>query len=78
VILGFLLSQLFAMNAAATEGAPPRRIDAQKPIRKHRTVTPCPGGALKRGALKKISFFFNSHGSGMNSSFMPVSTEYFF
>jgi len=27
VILGFLLSQLFAMNAAAPEGMPPRRIN---------------------------------------------------
>jgi len=26
VILGFSLSQLFAMNAAAPEGTPPRRI----------------------------------------------------
>jgi len=30
----------------AAEGAPPRRIDAQNPIWKHRTVPPCSGGAL--------------------------------
>jgi len=52
----FLFSQLFAMNAAAPEGTPPRRINNREDFRKHGTATPCPGGPLRRGAFISAIF----------------------
>ncbi len=49
-----LFLQLFAMNPAAPDGAPPRRIRVYKHICKHRTAPPCLGEALRRGALIKL------------------------
>jgi len=44
------------MNAAAPEEASPRRINNLKHFGKHRTVTPCPGGSLNRGAIISTIF----------------------
>jgi hypothetical protein len=61
--------------AAAPDGAPPRRI-SNDISEKHRNFPPCPLGGLKRGALVKIMISFPIFIEfGVNSSFMPVSTE---
>jgi len=51
------------MNPAAPDGAPPRRISACKHICKRRSVPPCLGEALRRGALIKITWFNDFYGS---------------
>jgi len=44
------------MNAAAPEGTPPRRINNREHFVKHGIAPPCPGGALRRGALISAIF----------------------
>ena len=43
--------------AAAPGRKPPRRIN-DRSLKNHRTAPPCPGGALRRGALVKIMISF--------------------
>jgi hypothetical protein len=63
---------LFAMDAAAPKGAPPRRPQLPDFLE---TVL-APRGALMRGDFIKLSLIFhNFHGPGVNSLFMPVSLE---
>jgi len=44
------------LNAAAPEGTPPRRINNREHFGKHESAPPCPGGALRRGALISAIF----------------------
>jgi hypothetical protein len=61
------ISLLFAMNPAATDGAPPWRISVSMYICNHNTAPPCPGEALRRGILFEIAWFDDFHDSGVNS-----------
>ena len=61
---------LFAMNPAAPDGAPPRRISVSKYICKHRTAPPCLGEALRRGS-PEIAWFNDFHSLGANSRSCP-------
>jgi len=56
------------MNSTAPEGTPPRRINY---LQKRQSAPPCPGGALRRGALahQRFSCF------GCELPFMYVSIE---
>jgi len=54
------------MNPAAPDGAPPQRISAGKHMCKHCTAPPCPGEALRQGALIKLQGFMIFYGSGEN------------
>jgi hypothetical protein len=71
----FIPRQLFAMHAAAPDGAPPRRISDFKQYLKR----PHGSAALKKspeaGSYCKITYFNNFHGSGVNLAFMSVSPE---
>jgi hypothetical protein len=51
----FMLSTIFAMNAAPG-GAPPRRIKNREHLKKQGTAPPCRTEALKRGALISVIF----------------------
>ena len=44
------------MNAANPDGAPPRRVNNREHFGIYGTAPPCPGGALKRGALISAIF----------------------
>jgi hypothetical protein len=61
------ISLLCAMNPAAPDGAPPRRISVSTYICKHRTAPPCLGEALRRGILFEIAWFDDVHGLGEDS-----------
>ena len=52
----FLRSQLCAMNAAAPEGTPPRRVNNREHSGKHGTAPHCRTEALRRGALTSAFF----------------------
>jgi len=57
VVIGLLLtSQFVAMNAAAPDGTPPRRVNNRKHLKNTKTAPPCPGGALRRGTLISAIF----------------------
>ena len=53
------IPQLFAMNPAAPDGAPPRRISVCTCIGKQCTAPPCLGEALRRGILLKFHGLMN-------------------
>ena len=64
----------FAMDAAAPKGAPrrPQLPDFLETVR----APPCPARGPEAGsAHMNCKHFTDFHGSGVNSLFMPVSTE---
>ena len=74
-VLEFYISLLIAMNPAAPDGAPPRRISVSKYICKHRTAPPCLGEALRLGDLPKIAWFNDFQSLGANSCSCPFRQE---